>query len=313
VRGLATTAFAHCQPWLRRRELRHEKQCGGKPDSWSVRLVICGIRVANKDAQEQLKARGGDVPMIPDEEPPEGLQDFVLRRLVQAIVSGSLAPGERVSPTKLAGDLGVSHIPVREALASMEASGYVVRVPRVGFFVADLSPDYIEDVYHWRQVLEDEACRIAVPRLDESDLALMRKINESAHRAVESQDGSYLGLNREFHFVAFERAGSEVLLRFLNHLWDAAARYQSTITYVSEASSLFCAEHNALIEAFEARDVNLVNARMAEHRYGTLRTIRELASADRMKASSESRDTVPAEQSEMEAPRERRRGKRRTA
>ena len=246
---------------------------------------------------------------MPDEEPPEGLQDFAARRLVQAIISGSLAPGERLSPSKLAGELGVSHIPVREALASLEASAYVVRVPRVGFFVADLSPDYIEDVYHWRQVLEDEACRIAVPRLGESDLALMRKINENARRAGESKDGSYLDLNREFHFVAFERAGSEILLRFLNHLWDAAARYQSTITYVSESTSQFCAEHNALIEAFEARDVSLVNARMAEHRYGTLRVIRELVSADRMEASSESGDTMPSEQSKMKAPRERRRGK----
>jgi DNA-binding GntR family transcriptional regulator len=218
-----------------------------------------------------------------DEEPPEGLQDFVARRLVRWILNGELAPGEKVSPTKLAADLGVSHIPVREALASLEASGYVVRVPRVGFFVADLSPDFIEDVYHWRQVLEDEAHRIAIPRLQEPDLARMRKINDSIGRAIESRDSSLVNLNREFHFVVFERADSEIVLRFLNHLWDAATRYQATMTSVTPSSSLWLSmpsEHDALLEAFEARDVTLANARMAEHRHGTLRAIRELASPE---------------------------------
>lgn len=217
-----------------------------------------------------------------EEEPPEGLQDFVSRRLVQAILAGQLAPGEKVSPTKLAADLRVSHIPVREALASLESLGYVVRVPRVGFFVTDLSPDFIEDVYHWRQVLEDEAVRIAVPALQESDLARMHKLNKSICQAIQSQDtSSVINLNREFHFVVFERTGSEILLRFLSHLWDAATRYQATMTSTTPSSSLWDtipSEHDGLLEAFEARDVNLVNARMAEHRYGTLRAIRELAS-----------------------------------
>jgi DNA-binding GntR family transcriptional regulator len=242
-------------------------------------VVIYGIVAKNSDA--------GDTSMTRGEELPEGLQDFVTRRLVQAIVTGSLAPGEKVSPTKLAGELGVSHIPVREALAALEAAGHVKRVPRVGFFIAELSPDYIEDVYHWRQILEDEAHRIAVPRLKESDFDRMRKINDSIAPEGEPRDSFFIGLNREFHFVAFERAGSEILLRFLNNLWDSAARYQSAmLAYVTVPRSRLRDEHNGLIEAFEARDINLVNARMAEHRYGTLRSIRELASANRMKTSS---------------------------
>jgi len=213
---------------------------------------------------------GGDLP--------EGLQEFVSRRLMEAIITGSLPSGEKLSPTKLATEFGVSHIPVREALAGLEADGYVRRVPRVGFFVAELSPDYIEDVYHWRQVLEDEANRIAVPRLEESDLARMRELNDSINRQPESQSGNrFLDLNREFHFAAFEKAGSEILLRFLNHLWDAAARYQNTMDQARVSRAIMRQHHDALIEAFEARDVNLVNARMAEHRAVTLRAIRQIA------------------------------------
>jgi DNA-binding GntR family transcriptional regulator len=205
---------------------------------------------------------------------PEGLQEFVSRRLMEAIITG-----QKLSPTRLATEFGVSHIPVREALSALEADGYVKRVPRVGFFVAELSPDYVEDVYHWRQVLEDEAHRMGVPRLEESDLRRMREINDRINRAADSRSNRFLDLNREFHFVAFERAGSEVLLRFLNYLWDAAARYQNTMDYARVSRAILRKHHDALIEAFEARDVNLVNARMAEHRALTLQSIRKIASS----------------------------------
>lgn len=209
---------------------------------------------------------------------PEGLQDYVSTRLIKAIVSGKLPPGEKLSPAKIADEFGVSHIPVREALAAMEAVGHVKRVPRVGFFVAELSTDDIEDIYHWRQILEDEATRIAVPKLDEADLGRMRKLNAAMFRAAEQRDGRFLGLNREFHFIPFERAGSDILVRFISQLWDAAARYQNTMAFARVPRSLLRDHHNALMEAFEARDVNLVNARMAEHRGVTLMAIREITS-----------------------------------
>ena len=207
---------------------------------------------------------------------PEGLQDFVSRRLVKAIVSGDLPPGTRLSPARLAEDLGVSHIPVREALAALEAVGHVKRIPRVGFFVAELSTGGIEDIYHWRQVLEDEAHRMAVPRLTDADLARMREINTAMLEAVRQRSDRFLLLNREFHFVPFERAGSEHLLRFLNHLWDASARHQNAMAYLRVPPSLLQTHHNGLMQAFEARNVDQVNAWMKTHREFTLEALRKI-------------------------------------
>jgi DNA-binding GntR family transcriptional regulator len=199
--------------------------------------------------------------------------------IMRAIMTGELGPGAKLSPTKLAAELQISHIPVREALASLESSGHVVRVPRVGFFVAELAWEYIEDVYHWRQVLEDEAHRMAIPKLDESDFTQMRKINLASARAPKYSE-KYLDLNREFHFIAFDRAGSPTLIHFLDRLWDASLRYQNAMSSVAVPRSLLKDQHEGLIEAFEARDVDLVNARMAEHRGVTLSAIREMV-ADR--------------------------------
>jgi DNA-binding GntR family transcriptional regulator len=212
---------------------------------------------------------------------PDGLQDFVARRLAKAIAAGDLPPGSRLSPARLAEDLGVSHIPVREALAALEAVGQVKRIPRVGFFVAELSTGDIEDIYHWRQVLEDEAHRLGVPKLEEADLARMREINGDMLGAVHETDTSaFVELNRAFHFVPFERTGSEHLIRFITHLWDAAARYQNAMACARVPKDTLQEHHDGLMQAFEARDVGAVNGWMAKHRAISLDAIRKLHAAE---------------------------------
>ncbi len=206
---------------------------------------------------------------------PEGLQDFAYRQILRSILSGDLGPGDKLSPAKIAEALKISHIPVREALASLESSGHVVREPRVGVFVAPLSWDYIEDVYHWRQVLEDEAHRVAVPKLDESDFARMLKINQASSRTTNYSE-KYLDLNRDFHFIVFERAGSATLLHFLNRLWDASLRYQNAMSSAPVKSSMLKDHHHALVEALKAHDADRANALMVEHRGVTLDAIRKL-------------------------------------
>ena len=216
--------------------------------------------------------------IVTTESRPDGLQDFVVRNLVRAIASGELPPGTRLSPARLAEDLGVSHIPVREALAALEAVGQVKRIPRVGFFVAELSTEDIEDIYHWRQILEDEANRIAVPKLTEADLDQMRELNARMAAAVSEHNNVFSEANRTFHFIPFRRSGSEHLVRFITHLWDAAARYQGTTAYARVPKPLLQEHHDAMMQAYEKRDAAAVNKLMAEHRGVTLESIKHMHS-----------------------------------
>lgn len=211
--------------------------------------------------------------LMTTESRPDGLQDFVARNLVRAIASGELPPGTRLSPARLAGDLGVSHIPVREALAALEALGQVKRIPRVGFFVAEMSTEDIEDIYHWRQVLEDEAVRLAVPHLTDDDLDRMRSLN--AEMAASLDDGeAYAELDRAFHFVPFERVGGDHLLRFITHLWDSAYRYHGVVVGRVDRS-VSQQHHDALLLAFDASDANSANALLAAHRQLTLDSVKQ--------------------------------------
>ena len=209
--------------------------------------------------------KGGSVIPTGEKEPsPESLQVFAERRIKTLIGEGAIAPGTRLSPQLLAPELGLSHIPVREALASLAASGFVSYQPRRGYITRELSSEDLADLYHWRQVLEREAYVIAVSKLTDDDIAEMKRLAELMSELTGSKDRlEYLRLNREFHFVPFKRAGSERLLRFLNLLWDAAAPYT---TLEMPESSKGNADHLAMLKYFEARDIIAAIATADKHR-----------------------------------------------
>ncbi len=135
---------------------------------------------------------------------PEALLSYIEKRIKQAVVSGELKPGAKLSPSAVAADLGVSHIPVREALTSLAASGYLEHRPRVGFFVRVLSSDDLADIYHWREILEREAFIMAIPKLTADDIEEMSRLCGQMRKLTgPGQRREYLNLNRQFHFIAF--------------------------------------------------------------------------------------------------------------
>ena len=195
---------------------------------------------------------------------PEALLSYIEKRIKQAVVSGELKPGAKLSPSAVAADLGVSHIPVREALTSLAASGYLEHRPRVGFFVRVLSSDDLADIYHLREILEPEAFTMAIPRLNGDDIEEMRRVcGQMRKLAAPGQRREYLTLNRQFHFIAFRRAGSDRLLRFLTYLWDDAAPYTFTgLVDIDEARH----DHEQMMDLFPARDLDGIIETMTRHR-----------------------------------------------
>lgn len=207
-------------------------------------------------------------------ERPLALSDYVKEEISRAIAEGRLPPGKRVSAQTVAEELSVSHIPVREALRGLEADGHVVWIERRGFFVRELSVADLDDIYRWRQVLEDEAHRIAVTRLEESHFAEMERLHARMDEVAPADWSSFARLNRQLHFIAFRVTGSSRLLSFLENLWDAAARYQSALLRSGGDIPRLQRQHRELIAAFKARDAERVNRLMVAHRKVTVREIR---------------------------------------
>jgi DNA-binding GntR family transcriptional regulator len=187
-----------------------------------------------------------------------------------------MLPGQRISPERLAAGLGVSHIPVREALRALEGEGQIVVLPRRGFFIPELSPADAEDIYRWRRVLESEAQRLGIPRLTAEDFDSMKQLNKVMDQAVrDSNPVAFAQANRTFHFIPFSRGNSRYVDRFLRHLWGAAERYYFTHLEPGTHMTLLQTQHRKLLKAFLQRNIELANEVMNEHRNVTLNVIRE--------------------------------------
>jgi DNA-binding GntR family transcriptional regulator len=187
---------------------------------------------------------------------PESLVSYAERRIKAALAEGAIAPGSRLSPYGLAREFGLSHIPIREALASLATEGHIAYEHGRGYLARRLSAGDLADIEHWRDVLEREAYLLGVPALTEADLARMRHLlTRMGQLAADSDRQEYARAHREFHFVVFGRAGSPRLLRFLGYLWDAAAPY---LSLRPASHGEIHSEHLALMPGFAARDAHVV-------------------------------------------------------
>ena len=167
---------------------------------------------------------------------PPTAQEAVLLEVRRLLVTGELAPGAPVRQESLAERLGVSRVPVREALKVLEGEGHVVYLPRRGYIVAELSVDDLVEVYRMRELLEAEAIRVAVPRLTP---AILDQLSETAravdHAGAQGDLATMTASNRRFHFLLFDAAGLPRLARTLRQLWDATDVYRAV--YFAESAN----------------------------------------------------------------------------
>jgi len=211
----------------------------------------------------------------PARRPPESLSDYALRSIREDLIEGRLIPGQRIATEVLATSLRISHVPVREALRYLEAEGHLQRGPRSHIRVTPLSQEEAAEIYQLRALLEAEAHRLAVPRLTDADLLRLDERYSEMQAAIATGDvPRFARANRRFHFVAFERTGNGWMLRFLRIIWDAAARYQTSLFLQEGWERDLQGHHDRLRRAMRNGDAEEVNRIMDEHRRVTLTATR---------------------------------------
>jgi DNA-binding GntR family transcriptional regulator len=158
---------------------------------------------------------------------PRTAEAIAAAELRDAIVRGDLAPGTKIRQEATAQQLGISLIPVREALKTLAGEGIVTYHAQRGYFVTELPATAISEIYVVRDLLERETEQLAMPNLTAEALATMRTHLRDQARAVESQDAvGMIATNRRFHFTIFERCRNAWLRRFVTQLWDTLDPYR---------------------------------------------------------------------------------------
>ncbi|SDE29585.1 transcriptional regulator, GntR family [Salipiger thiooxidans] len=163
----------------------------------------------------------------------EGLVQRVARRLSKAIVSGQLTPGERLSESVVARQLGVSRAPVREAARLLENSGLVTYLPNRGFFVRKFSAEELDNLYELRIIIETAAIRRLIREgLGDTEAALEAQIQELHRVAGPGHDMlTQVEADMQFHRLICAGSGNP---RFLGVFEQIALETELTIMLIGK-------------------------------------------------------------------------------
>jgi DNA-binding GntR family transcriptional regulator len=171
-------------------------------------------------------------------------RDIALTLLRDAIMKGEIAPGTRIPVDEFTQRFDLSLTPIREALPILEADGAVV---------APMDWEEIVELYTIRIGMESLATRRAVPNLTAQQIQNMRHLCERME-IFQGDWADFLQLDRQFHLILYQAAGSQRWLDTIELYWRRSTRYMLASTAMSGAIEKVHADHRVLLERCEARD-----------------------------------------------------------
>lgn len=209
------------------------------------------------------------------------LSDQLVELVRDRILSGAVQPDLPIKQDALAAELGVSKIPLREALARLEQEGLLRSQANRGFFVRALSTEEAEEVYALRLKLEPEAVALAAERADETDRRQAREALEVLDRATDARGEGVGALNRAFHLALIRPSGQQITAAFLERLHVMAERYVRKHLEPHGRDVRAKDEHQELLNAWLDRDGRAVAALMRHHIGQTLDDLRRQLAAEK--------------------------------
>ncbi|MFI6792080.1 GntR family transcriptional regulator [Nonomuraea sp. NPDC050383] len=193
----------------------------------------------------------------------------VVDEIKQLIVSGDLLPGQQIRQEQMAAALGVSRLPVREALRQLAADGLVVHEQHVGFAVARLSRVEFDQVYLMRRLLETEVIR-SLPQPATEQLDQIAALAEEVERAAAEVDLPRMRtLNSRFHFAIFALSELNLVVGEIRRIWTRALPYHAVYLHDEAGRARILDEHRAMVAALGAGDVDRLVELMDTHRAGS--------------------------------------------
>lgn len=191
---------------------------------------------------------------------PSVLKQRAAQEIRRRIFAGEMRPGSKVDQDAIAGDLGISKLPVREALIALDGEGIIQVAPRRGAFVAELSREDVRDHYWMFGLISGIAAERAVAHLTESDIAALDGIVTAMDSDVNTSRDD---LNNEFHRIINRAAGSRRLLAELKLLSNAIPDgfYDEHPEWIADAMR----DHREIVDVLRSRSAGMVRTLIEGH------------------------------------------------
>lgn len=198
---------------------------------------------------------------------PSSRRHQVVESLRRAIVSGRLRPGERLTETDLAQQLGTSRAPVREALRQLEQEGLVVSRPYRGTEVLAITQEEIEQVLvPVRLILESYAFKKALPLLTGADLAALDlHVRSMRHAAAIGDAGVLTEADMRFHELVIVRSGQEHCLQLWRSIEPRVRAHFRRDAPAHSDPTAVPDQHQELLDVLTAGDEQRVIAAVRAH------------------------------------------------
>lgn len=200
---------------------------------------------------------------------PRTLADKVFNKLQEAIVSGNMPPGAKVSEAELAKQYGISRGPLREAINRLESRKLLVRQAHVGARVVSLSIEELLDIYYTREALEGMACRLAADNMNAEEIAGLRDLLENHRQQSELQSGIAYFQHEgdlDFHYRIAKGSRNQILSGILcSDLYHLVRLYRYRFSDTKGRPQKAFSEHQHIIDAIENKDGELAELLMRRH------------------------------------------------
>jgi DNA-binding GntR family transcriptional regulator len=198
--------------------------------------------------------------------PPKTLVEQVYDNILDAICSGALAPGERITQDEIAARLQVSRQPVMTALGQLRAQGFLVERGRRGLQVAAVDRAHFDAIYEFRSVVEPLAASLAAQRMTPELLSRARGLVARGREVAAAGDAAAtLQADIDFHSLIYEASGNPLIVQSMQAHWQHLRRSMSEVLKRPRFTQKVWREHAAIVDALGRGDSAAASQLIADH------------------------------------------------
>jgi DNA-binding GntR family transcriptional regulator len=199
-----------------------------------------------------------------------GVKESIVQHLRTQIITGELAPGQKLNEVELSSALGISRPPLREAFRVLENEHLIISVPRKGTYVSDLSVKNLREVFQVRVMIECFAIDLLKAKNIRSLPDVESALALSSGLCIPTNDNKqemlkYLESRIACHRKLITSADNDCLVHFYDSIHSSLARYQFIYTHVPGQASRFKKEHKEILGSIEKGDYERAKQRLTSH------------------------------------------------
>ncbi len=201
-----------------------------------------------------------------------GVVETLIEYIREQIITGELAPGQKLNEIQLSTKFAISRPPLREAFRTLEKDLLLVSVPRKGSFVSKISVENLRDVYEARLMIEENALeRLKIGKITSIPemVSIFSQISELGRieweRLNKEERVKHLKILADFHTKLIEASGNKLFIHFYRTITYLISRYQYKFPYGPETFSMSQDSHHQIIREIQAGEFEKAKITLKAH------------------------------------------------